>query len=35
LFRLFWAVRGLRISWLIVGILCPLQCHGGGVVSLD
>src|SRR6187431_3303052 len=24
LFLIFWAVRGLRISWLIVGIRCPL-----------
>jgi hypothetical protein len=25
LLRLFWAIRGLRISWLIVGIPCPLS----------
>jgi hypothetical protein len=36
LFRLFCAIRGLRISWLIVGILCPsLSGHRRWPSSLD
>src|SRR4051794_31649840 len=34
LFRLFWADRGLRISWLMVGILCPLASKAASAATL-